>query len=307
MLRETVLNRTIELVAEQYIFEDKARELVARMHANTPEYAAVKTDHQFAALMTRDMFAVTKDVHLTLSVRIKGDYERELPPVAMSSFLDRGIAVIKLTRFPSIHAANGEAAVRDIDKAFLMAERARAIIMDVRKNPGGDGTTVAMATSYLLPPEPFLLAVYRYRVGMAPRQSWTWEKLPHEVNGAYRPLADKPVCVLVSKDTFSAAEEFAYTLQQMKRATIIGEKTRGGAHPSKRHILDGTYVLSLPFAETISPITKSNWEGVGIIPDIACLRKDAVKTAIALLSPGITPSKGTTLLPGRGMKKGKRK
>ncbi len=279
MLRETVLNKTIELVGEQYVFADKARVLDELMQKNTPEYATARTDHQFAALLTRDMREVTRDVHLSLDVRVKGDQWRELPPVAEAKFLEGGIAVVTLNRFPSTNSAKGEDAIREIDHAFLIAARAKGIILDVRGNPGGDGSSVALATTYLLPPEPRLLAVYRYRVGMAPRQNWTWEKLPHEVNGPYRPLADKPACVLVSKATFSAAEEFAYTLQQLKRAIIIGEKTRGGAHPTKRHVIDGTFVLSLPFAETLSPITKSNWEGIGITPDKICLRRDALKLA----------------------------
>jgi C-terminal processing protease CtpA/Prc len=284
MLRETVLNRVIELIGEQYVFADKARELVERMQRNTSEYGAARTDHQFAALISRDMSEVTHDVHLSLEVRIKSDQWRELPPVAEAKFIEGGIAIIQINRFPSTNSAKGEDVIREIDHAFLMAARASAIILDVRGNAGGDGSSVALATTYLLPPKPHLLAVYRYRLDMAPRQSWTWEKLPHEVNGPYRPLADKPACVLVSKSTFSAAEEFAYTLQHLKRAVIIGEKTRGGAHPSKRHIIDGTFVLSLPFAETLSPITKTNWEGVGITPDKLCLRRDALKIAKEYLS-----------------------
>lgn len=279
MLRETVLNRVTELIDEQYVFEDKARELVELMRRNTPEYAAAKTDHQFAALISRDMTEVTHDIHLTLSVRVKSEQWQELPPVAEAKFIPGGVAIIQINRFPSTNSAKGEEVIREIDHAFLMAARANAIILDVRGNAGGDGSSVALATTYLLPPKPQLLAVYRYRLNMAPRQSWTWEKLPHEVNGPFRPLADKPACVLVSKSTFSAAEEFAYTLQHLKRAIVIGEQTRGGAHPTKRHIIDGTFVLSLPFAETLSPITKSNWEGVGVTPDKICLRRDALKIA----------------------------
>ncbi|HEY3874551.1 MAG TPA: S41 family peptidase [Candidatus Kapabacteria bacterium] len=281
MFRETVLNRTMELVGEQYIFADKAEALVDLMRINVPEYAAAKTDHQFASIISRDMASITKDIHLSLSVRVKpNDYP---PPVAVTSFGDHGIAILKLTRFPSAHSPKGEEAVREIDQALLRAERAKGLIIDIRKNAGGDGATVAMATSYLLPPEPKLLVVYRYRA-MKPDESWTWERLPHEVRGAYRPLADKPIFVLVNKATFSAAEEFAYTLQKLGRATIVGERTKGGAHPSKRHIIDGTFVLSIPIAETISPYTHSNWEGTGVIPDVACASRDAVKIAKELMA-----------------------
>ncbi len=306
MLRETVLSRTIELIEEQYVFADKARELVERLRANTSEYATAKTDHKFAAMLSRDMADITHDVHLTLGVRMKSDPWPDPPPIASMSVLDEGIAVIKISRFPSTNSANGAEVIREIGHAFLMAANARALILDLRGNKGGDGSSVALATTYLLPPEPKLLVVYRYRLNLAPRESWTWEKLPHETNGPYRPLADKPVCVLVGAHTFSAAEEFAYTLQKMKRATIIGEHTRGGAHPSKRHVIDGTFVLSLPFAETISPFTKSNWEGVGIIPDIPCARKDALKIAKAYLMEQLAPATlKNRLLPRqkRGRKK----
>ncbi len=284
MLRENVFNRTIELVGEHYVFEDVARNVADRLRSNISIYAAVKTDNQFAAALTRDMFEVSKDVHLTLMVRPKGNQDRNVPPVAISKFLEDGINLIKISRFPSVHALHGETAVHEIDQAFLLAERARGLIIDLRNNLGGDGSSVALATSYLIPPQPRLLAFYRYRTNMPDGQSWTWEKLPHEVNGTYRPLADKPICVLINKTTFSAAEEFVYNLQQLKRARIVGERTKGGAHPSKRHLIDGSFLLSIPFAETINPISNSNWEGVGIIPDVECLSRDAVKVALGLLA-----------------------
>ncbi len=280
MLRESVYKRTLELVGEQYVFEDKAREVVERLWKRREQYAILKTDREFANALTADMYEVTKDVHLRLEVRQKKSYDGvELPPVAIPHLLEHGVAHVELTRFPSTNGKNGERAIQEIDRAFLLVERARALILDVRKNPGGDGSSVALATSYILPPTPQLLALYHYRAGMAPLESWTWEKLPHEINGPYRPLADKPVCVLTSTETFSAAEEFAYNLLQMKRAVVIGEQTRGGAHPSRRHVIDGSFVLLLPVAETINPITKSNWEGVGVMPDIRCSKRDALKIA----------------------------
>jgi C-terminal processing protease CtpA/Prc len=281
MLRENILTKTIELIGEQYVFADMAHEIIERLRKNAPRYLAFSTDEEFASAITRDMFKISRDAHLTLTLRQESD--TVLPPVA-KCFQDNSIALIAITRFPSVISGRGSNAIREIGDAFMSAEHAKAVIVDVRNNPGGDGSSVALATSYLVQPKPQLLAIYRYRDGIAPGENWTWEKLPHEINGAHRPLADKPVCVLVSKDTFSAAEEFAYNLQQMKRATIVGERTKGGAHPSKRHLIEGTFVLSLPFAETINPISNTNWEGTGILPEIECSRDDAVMTAVAFLA-----------------------
>jgi C-terminal processing protease CtpA/Prc len=281
MLRETVLTKTIGLISAHYVFAEKAREIVERLRANTPRYLTLNSDDDFASSITRDMFGITRDAHLTLTLRQQGDYA--LPPIASTSFLDNRIALIAITRFPSVLGGRGTDAIREINDAFMRAEHANALIIDIRDNPGGDGSSVALATSYLVPPKPQLLAIYRYRERITPGENWTWDKLPHEINGASRPLANKPVCVLVSKDTFSAAEEFAYNLQQMKRGTIIGERTMGGAHPSKRHLIEGRFVLLLPFAETINPISKTNWEGAGILPDIECSRADTLKKAMTLL------------------------
>ena len=283
MLRENVLKKTIELISEQYVFPDIASKLIECLRANATRYLALNADEDFASAITQDMFDLAHDLHLTLTLQHKTDTEQKFPPVAATSFLDHGIAHIEITRFPFIQNGRGADALHEISDAFMHAEHANALIIDVRDNPGGDGSSVALATSYLVPPKPQLLAIYRYREGIAPGENWTWEKLPHEVNSAYRPLADKPVCVLVSNNTFSAAEEFAYNLQQMKRATIIGERTMGGAHPSKRHLIEGGFILSLPIAETINPSSKTNWEGVGILPDIACSREDALKQAKTFL------------------------
>jgi C-terminal processing protease CtpA/Prc len=279
MLRENVLSKTIALIGEHYVFVDIAREIIERLRANTSRYLTLSTDEDFASAITRDMFEISRDAHLTLTLRQQSN--AVLPPVA-KSFLDNGIALIGITRFPSVLSGRGTDAIREISDAFQHAEHAYAVIIDIRDNPGGDGSSVALATSYLVPPKPQLLAIYRYRDGVTPGENWTREKLPREVS-AYRPLADKPVCVLVSKDTFSAAEEFAYNLQQMKRATIIGERTKGGAHPSKRHLIEGIFVLSLPFAETINPISHANWERVGILPDIECPCSKAMSIARTLL------------------------
>jgi C-terminal processing protease CtpA/Prc len=94
---------------------------------------------------------------------------------------------------------------------------------------------------------------------------------------------EKPIYVLTSARTFSGAEEFTYNLKSLKRATIIGETTGGGAHPVNGHRIDEHFSIGVPFARAINPITHTNWEGVGVKPDISVPAGDALATAQRLL------------------------
>jgi C-terminal processing protease CtpA/Prc len=87
------------------------------------------------------------------------------------------------------------------------------------------------------------------------------------------------VYVLTSSRTFSGAEEFSYDLQSLKRATIVGEVTGGGAHPVSGQRIDDRFMIIVPIAKAVNPITKTNWEGTGVKPDVAVAASDALVTA----------------------------
>ena len=88
-----------------------------------------------------------------------------------------------------------------------------------------------------------------------------------------------PAYVLTSGQTFSGAEEFSYNLKNLKRATIVGETTGGGAHPVSGHRIDDHFMVGVPFARAINPISKTNWEGTGVEPDVKVPSADALTTA----------------------------
>ena len=95
-------------------------------------------------------------------------------------------------------------------------------------------------------------------------------------------LSDKPAFVLTSKNTFSGAEEFSYNLKNLKRAMIIGETTGGGAHPTTGRRIDDHFMIQVPFARAINPISKTNWEGVGVEPDVPTKASEALDVATKL-------------------------
>lgn len=132
---------------------------------------------------------------------------------------------------------------------------------------------VALIISYVFNSEPVHLNNFYSREDHFISQSWT---LPYVPGKRY---IDKPVFVLTSGRTFSAAEEFAYNLKNLNRATIIGEVTGGGANPGKIHQLTKHFSVFIPDGRAINPISQTNWEGKGVIPDIETTHVKAFTTA----------------------------
>jgi C-terminal processing protease CtpA/Prc len=92
---------------------------------------------------------------------------------------------------------------------------------------------------------------------------------------------DRPVYVLTSHHTFSGGEDFAYTLQALGRATVIGEATGGGAHPTRGFPISAAVHIGIPFARSVNPVTGTNWQGTGVVPDVAVPEAQAYDTAYA--------------------------
>jgi C-terminal processing protease CtpA/Prc len=136
-----------------------------------------------------------------------------------------------------------------------------AIIFDLRENGGGEPAMIALISSYLFDQPTHLNDLWERRDNST-HQYWTLPYVPG------KRLEGKPVYVLTSKATFSGAEEFSYNLKNLKRATIVGETTGGGAHPVSGQRIDDHFQIGVPYARAINPISKSNWEGTGVEPDV---------------------------------------
>ena len=137
-----------------------------------------------------------------------------------------------------------------------------ALIIDLRKNGGGSAEMVQLISSYFLSNKTHLNSFYS-RATNKITEYWTFDNIVSPFTD------DLPIYILTSDYTFSAAEEFAYNFKQLKRATLIGESTKGGANPWGFVNVNKTFKAAIPNAKAINPITKTNWEGVGVQPDIA--------------------------------------
>jgi C-terminal processing protease CtpA/Prc len=189
--------------------------------------------------------------------------------------LDGNVGYVKFNGFFDVEFCGPTASA-----AMNFVAGSRALIVDLRDNGGGSPAMVAYVSSYLFSTRTHLNDLWTRRTG-ATEEFWTRDVPGRRFGG------EKPVYVLTSARTFSGAEEFTYNLKSLKRATIVGETTGGGAHPVSAHPIDEHFVIGVPFARAVNPITHTNWEGVGVAPDVKVLAADALATALKLARDGV--------------------
>ncbi|MGW0882957.1 S41 family peptidase [Streptomyces sp. NPDC002671] len=285
-----VIEETARLVAEQYVFPEVGDRLAALLRRRLAEGAYdAGSAEELGARVTADLQSDNGDLHLYLRyhpdrvpeeqgeaalAEMRRRFDTSLGGIPRVELLAGGTALLELgpALFPLAWSAE------PLTAALTLAARAQALILDLRGNRGGDPETVAFVCSYLLDERTHLNTQYT-RAGERYDQYWS---LPH-VPGA-RFGGTKPVYVLTSGDTFSAAEELTYNLQQLGRAVIVGETTRGGAHPREGWTVHPHLEVAIPVARSINPVSGTNWEGTGIRPDIACAAEDALDRALLELA-----------------------
>lgn len=273
------------LVTEHYVFPEVAAEVTAvlRDRSATGRYAGT-TEEELAATVTRDLQSVNGDRHLRLQHSVaevseggewsEDDVRQEVAAnaggIRRVERLPGNVGYLDLIGFLPAEVAGGAAAA-----AMTLLAGTEALLVDVRRSRGGDPAMVALLSGYLVD-EPTHLNDLWARADGSTVQFWTPPYLPGPRFGG-----TKPVWVLTAAATFSAAEEFAYNLQQLGRATVIGERTRGGAHPCGRYRVGAHLVATVPTMRAINPVSGTNWEGVGIAPDVQVPAAEAFPVALA--------------------------
>jgi retinol-binding protein 3 len=182
------------------------------------------------------------------------------------TILPHNVGYLKFNQFPDASICGTTVAA-----AMASLNRADAIIFDVRDNPGGYSNMVALIATYLFD-RPTHLNDFYDRGANSTEESWTLEPVPGNR------LVDKPAFVLTSHSTFSAAEGFSYDLKMLKRATLVGETTSGRGHMGMGHRIDDHFTIHVPGVRVVNPISKTNWEGTGVEPDVKVKASDALRT-----------------------------
>lgn len=290
-----VIDGVLKNLNEAYVFPETAKKMESalRERHKKGEYDAVADGKAFADALTDHLRAVSKDGHLRVSysekplpaeasggpqgpplgeerARIRQDMGRFNYGFEKVERLPGNVGYLNLRGFFPPDMAGETCAA-----AMTFLAHTNALILDLRYNGGGEPAMVALVCSYLFDEgeEVHLNDIYD-RPEDATRQYWTLPSVPGKRLGR-RP----DVYVLTSKRTFSGAEECAYNLKNTKRATIIGETTGGGAHPGGPRRVNDHFSVWVPTGRAISPVTKTNWEGTGVTPDVAVPADQALKAA----------------------------
>ena len=288
--RNQVIDTALKRLSESYVFPEvaKAMEISIRDRMAKGEYDQIASSRTFAETLTKDLQAISKDKHLRVRYSHEPLPERQprAEPTAEQreqerrdlSWMNYGFEKVERLRgntgYISFRGFMGpELGADAVASAMNFVANTDALIIDLRSNGGGDPEMVALICSYLFGPEPVHLNDLYWREGNRTQEFWTRKEV------AGKRYLNKDVYVLTSKYTFSGAEEFTYNLKNLKRATIIGETTGGGAHPGAGFRINAHFNMFVPTGRAISPITKTNWEGTGVKPDVEVPADQALTVA----------------------------
>lgn len=289
--KTTFVEEASKLLIQNYVFPEIALQVEKHIKSKLEkgEFDKITDMQKFADKITEEMQSISHDKHMHLLFRPQqqSSIQDEQNPLEQFYFqkkrdleescgltriekLENNIGVLEISSFNYLT----EVAQPYIDAAMRMLSGSDAIIIDCRKNRGGSPDMVNYVCSYFFEKPTHINSIYWKQIDK------TIESITLENVGGQK-IVDVPIFVLTSSHTFSGAEEFAYDLQTQKRATIIGEVTGGGANPGRAFPVGKDYRVFIPTGKAINPVTKTNWEGVGVKPDIEVESSKIFETALA--------------------------
>src|SRR6266700_3999163 len=278
-----IVTRALALLRANYVFPDQAERAATAIEARLEagEYDALD-EITLTERLTSHLQEITGDRHLRV-VLGGGPGPRPGPhpgPEAPKDHEARRLAMRQRGRLDNfgirqVERLDGNIGYLDVRRVAVPANAGPAIsaamelvagtyalIIDLRHNGGGSPEGVVFWCSYLFTEQPTHLNDICQADTGETRQFWA---LPYVPGTRY---VDRPVYVLTSSHTFSGGEDFAYTLQALGRATVVGETTGGGAHPTRGFPISAAVHIAVPFARSVNPVTGTNWQGTGVVPDV---------------------------------------
>jgi hypothetical protein len=289
--RAAVVESLAVAVQQRYVFPDKGAALakILRQRMARHEYDRITSSKEFADSLRAHMQAFTHDRHMRVHYRYEpfpaqmageshdeGEHRRELEFERLRNFgfervqrLAGNVGYLDLRMFSTLPEAQPTAIA-----AMNFLANCDAIIIDLRRNGGGDPLMLQTILTYFVAPgERLHINDFYEREGNTTEQYWSAAQVPGpRLNG-------KALYVLTSNLTGSCAEEFAYDVQTHKLGTLYGATTGGGANPGDLFRLSDHLAAFIATGRAINPVTKSNWEGVGVNPDHDVAPGDALREA----------------------------
>jgi hypothetical protein len=286
--RKAVIDTLVQKINAYYVYADLAEKMTIaiRGHLVNHDYDTITDRPTFARRLTNDLHAVNNDGHLGVDytmVPARNDHPGAPSEAEVNQFrsewanhnfnfkkvelLDSNIGLLQLDSF-----FPGEWIKELAAGSMTFLAHADAIIIDLRQNHGFAPDGVQLIESYFFD-EPVHLFDTFDRDAKTMTQAWTLATVPGPK------LIHTDLYVLVSKNTFSAGEDFSYSMQSTGRAKIIGEITGGGAHGTKPYTIGTWFSASIPFSYEVNQVTHTDWEGKGVQPDVLVPADRALLTA----------------------------
>lgn len=289
--RSAIVNNISKLLLDNYVFPDTAIKMSNRIKHQLKKgaYNHITDPVAFSDALTIDLYSVYHDAHMLVqfvpqqaasqsagsSTGSGGNTDDPLNRLKQANFglrkveiLNGNIGYIHIDHFWADSVYGKET----VKASLQFVSNTRALIIDLRNCGGGSQETVNMICGYFLATSTHINDMFD-RAARTTTEYWT------KPDSSFTQMTQKPLYILTNTKTFSAAEEFCYDLQCIKRATLIGETTGGGAHGTFSQDAGLGFVLSIPYSTAINPITKTSWEKVGVKPEIEVPSDRAQETA----------------------------
>jgi hypothetical protein len=284
--RARIVSEVARVMAQAYVYEDLGTRMSDHIKGQLADgsYDDIGALHALTRRLTLDLISISHDGHIrVMPLRSSAGTEtlpdQELENRRLATLQNRNFDFYKLERLTGnlgLMELRGfpdpKEALPTVEAAMNFLAHSNALIIDLRMNGGGTKTMVQLLSSYFFGEPTHLTTQVTRRDGIS-EEVWT-----HKVDGSL--VHETPVLILTSKDTFSAAEGFAYHLQARKRAIIVGEVTGGGAHlVDFVDVPDLSLTIKVPVTRNVNPVTGTDWEGQGVKPDIEVSADDALDAA----------------------------